>query len=62
MPNSLVNRSQVPMLKHIPTHCNRECLDLKVTLQFVKMLREALWWWWLEEECHRGEDQERKNL
>lgn len=46
VPNSLVNRSQVTMLKHIPTHCNRERLNLKVTLEFVKMLCAAVWWRW----------------
>lgn len=44
VPNSLVNRSQVTMLKHIPAYCNRECLNLKVMCCCAKTLREEVWW------------------
>lgn len=43
VPSSLVNRSRVTVLKHIPPYCNRECLNLKVTLYFAKTLCEGVW-------------------
>lgn len=41
VPNSLVNRSRVTVLKPIPMYCNTECLNLKVMFYFAKTLCEG---------------------
>lgn len=62
---SLVNRSRVTALEHIPTYCNRECLNLKVILYFAKTQCEGVLCVcvggavgaggrWLKGECYGG--------